>query len=125
METSRPSPSARPTLDDDHADAHVGWTLLGGLALSIAIMALGLILVAFDGATGTGHVLPLDQLLPQLDRGKPSAVLDLGILLLFATPLVGVMVALAEFVRRRDVPFVLITGLLLVALAGGFVVALR
>jgi uncharacterized membrane protein len=109
----------------DRSDSFVGWTLLGGLVLSIGVMALGLILEAIKGDAGSGHVLPLDQILPNLGKARPSAVLDLGILVLFATPVAGVVVALAEFTRRREVPFMLISALLLIILAGGFALALR
>ena len=88
-------------------------------------MALGLILVVLAGSTSASHVLPLDRVLPSLANSKPSAVLDLGILLLFATPLVGVIVALLEFVRQRDRPFVLISLGLLIMLTAGFAVALH
>jgi uncharacterized membrane protein len=88
-------------------------------------MALGLILEAVRRDTERVHVLPIDQIVPNLGKGRPSAVLDLGILLLFATPIAGVLVALREFIRRRDGPFMLITALLLIVLAGGFALALR
>jgi uncharacterized membrane protein len=88
-------------------------------------MTLGLILEAIRRDTGSGHVLPIDQILPNLGKVRPSAVLDLGILLLFATPVAGVVVALTEFMRSRDIPFMLITALLLIVLAGGFALALR
>ena len=65
-------------------DSIVGWTLLGGLVLSIGVMGLGLVLEAVDGSQGGDHVLPLDQILPSLAQGKPPAVVDLGIVLLFA-----------------------------------------
>ena len=118
-------PETLETASDRRADMAVGWTLLGGLLLSIGVMALGLLLVAIRGGPSAKHVLPLDQILTSLGKGTVSAVLDLGIVLLFATPFVGVLVALAQFVRQRDTPFVLVTGVLLVLLVAGFAVALR
>lgn len=112
-------------VEEETADTQVGYTLLFGLWASIAVMLLGLILAAAKGGSASTRVLPLDQVLPQLVKGDPAAVLDLGILLLFATPLIGVLVALVQFVRHRDQPFVLITALLVVILAIGFAVALR
>ena len=119
---SHREPRAPPT---DRSDSQVGWTLLGGLVLSVGVMAFGLILQAVRRDTASVHVLPIDQILPNLEKVRPSAVLDLGILLLFATPIAGVVVALAEFIRRREVPFIFITALLLIVLAGGFALALR
>jgi uncharacterized membrane protein len=102
----------------------VGWVLLGGLLLSIAVMVLGLILAAARGGSAT-TVFPLDQVLSQLSRGEAAAVLDLGILLLFATPLVGVLAALIRFAIEQDRQFMAISLLLLCILAIGFAVALR
>ena len=72
----------------------MGYTLLGGLLVSITVMLAGLAYGALRGTTASGHVLPLDTVLPHLRNGDPSALLDLGILLLFATPFVAVLVAL-------------------------------
>jgi uncharacterized membrane protein len=114
------------TTNSAEEDAYqpIGRTLLIGLVVSIAVMAVGLVVAAARGTT-TSHVLPLDRVLPQLAKGTPAAILDAGILLLFATPLFGVLVALGAFVRQRDLPFAGITALLLVMLALAFAVALH
>jgi uncharacterized membrane protein len=88
-------------------------------------MVLGLILAAVQGGHSASNVLPLDAIWSHLTGGDPSAVLDLGILALFATPVAGVAVALGVFVRERDMAFVAITALLLVIIAVGFAIALR
>lgn len=115
------------TLDsaiDRQTYLRVGYALLAGLLLSVSVMVLGLVLtVARGGDTST--VLPLERVMPALGRGEAPAVLDLGILLLFATPLIGVFVACAEFLRQRDRTFAATTGLLLVMLVIAFGVALH
>ena len=103
----------------------VGFTLLGGLWVSIAAMVIGLLVTAAEGKTVATQALPLSRELSQLTAGNPQAIVDLGILLLFATPLVGVVVALFEFLRRRDTPFVGITLGLVIILIVGFSVALH
>lgn len=110
---------------DRRAYARIGWTLLGGLVLSIGVMIVGIVSVAAEGGHAASQVLPIDKVAGSVVQGKPSAILDLGILLLFATPLAGVLVALVEFVRQGDRPFVLITGLLLLILVIGFAAALH
>jgi uncharacterized membrane protein len=110
---------------DEATYARVGYTLLYGLLISIAVMIIGLIVGAVTGKTAAAHVLSLDRVLPQLAKGSASAVLDLGILLLFATPLAGVLVALAEFVRIKDRAFAGITLAVGILLCVGFVVALH
>jgi len=113
------------TADDTRAYRAVARTMLVGLLASIAIMVIGLILATLHGKNAVAHVLPLDQVIPSLFHGKPEAVLDLGILLLFATPLVGVLVAWIEFIRQEDRAFTVLTAVLLVLLGIGFAVALR
>jgi uncharacterized membrane protein len=103
----------------------VGYTLLYGLLLSIAVMVLGLIVGAARGTSASSHVFPLDKILSELGNGSASAILDLGILLLFATPLAGVIVALVEFLRVKDTAFAGITLAVGVLLCVGFVVALH
>jgi uncharacterized membrane protein len=102
----------------------VGFTMLGGLLLSMAVMALGLAFALHRGE-GIKHVLSLSEELSRLGRGDPRAILDLGILLLFATPLAALLVALAQFARERDVAFMLITSLLVLVIGVGFAVALH
>jgi uncharacterized membrane protein len=112
-------------LADGPAELHISRTLFGGLLASIVVMLLGLLLVALEGRNAASHVVPLDRVLPDLARGSRPAVLDFGILLLFATPLLGVVVAFAGFLREGDREFSLLTAALLIVLAAGFAVALR
>lgn len=110
---------------DRDAYSHVGYTLLVGLLVSIAVMVVGLIAVALAGSGGSAHVYPLDEVIPNLLKGKAPAILDTGILLLFATPLVGVLVALIEWIRQEDRAFILVTGGLVILLALSIVIALH
>jgi len=117
--------SEDPTRQDRHVDDLIGWTLMAGLLLSIGVMALGLLDIAIRNSKNASQVLALDEILPHLFRGDAPAVLDLGILLLFATPLFAVLMAWVSFIRQRDATFVVISTLLLVLLAAGFFVALH
>jgi uncharacterized membrane protein len=125
VQTDRAHESSNARRADPGTDLVVGWSLLAGLLLSVATMALGLILVEITGARGAGHVVPLDRMLGRVAAGNAPAILDLGILLLFATPFVGVLVALIRFAVGRDLAFMLVSSLLLVLLVVGFAVALR
>lgn len=107
------------------AAAWVGLTLLTGLLASIAVMVVGLVLASHGGQRMVTTVLPLDRVVPELMHGSTSALLDGGILLLFATPMLGVVAALARFLRQGDREFSVITGFLLLVLLAGFGVALR
>ena len=115
------------TPEDEQPDlttyGRVGFCLLYGLLFSIAVMLAGLLYGALQGRSASSHVLPLDKIPARLGSLDPSALLDLGILLLFATPLAGVVVAFEEFLRLRDLAFALITLVLLILLLAGFIVA--
>ena len=111
--------------DDTAASVGISRTLFFGLLLSIGIMVVGVVLATAQGGTAATSVVGLDRILSELARGSRSALLDAGILVLFATPLVGVGVALVEFIRQGDRAFSLIAGLLLLVLSAGFLVALH
>lgn len=111
--------------DDTAASVAISRTLFFGLLVSMAIMVVGVVLVIADGGSAATRVVGLDRILPELGRGSRPALLDAGILTLFATPLLGVGVALVQFVRQGEVAFTLIASLLLLVLGAGFLVALH
>jgi uncharacterized membrane protein len=118
--------SVDPHAEVDAATAiGISRTLFSGLLASIAIMILGLVLVLPEGKNAATHVVSLDRVLSDLIHGSRPAVLDFGILVLFATPLLGVVVAFVQFVRHGDKAFSLVTVLLLMVLTAGFLVALH
>lgn len=110
---------------DVAAASGISRTLFFGLLASIALMIVGLILVAPEGQNVATHVVALDRIIPDLLGGSRPALLDSGILVLFATPLLGVLVAFLQFLRQRDTAFSFITAMLLLVLGAGFVVALH
>ncbi len=113
------------TLADAGARLEIGRTLFFGLIASVAVMGVGSVLVALTGQPISTHVIPLGKVASELFHGSKPALLDSGILLLFATPVAGVIVAFAHFVRIRDVAFSAISGALLLVLLAGFLVALH
>jgi uncharacterized membrane protein len=120
------SDTARVTSDREAAlYRSVAWTLRAGLLLSIAVMAVGLALAEGRGSTETSRVLPLDRIVPRLLHGDPAAVLDTGIVLLFLSPLVAIVVAFAGFCWERDGRFVAISGGLILLALAGIAVAVR
>lgn len=77
--------------------------LVTGMVLSFTIMVAGLVLYALSPTEGT--TLPIDRILDGIVHGNPIAVIDLGILLLIATPLVRIIAAGATFGLERDYRF--------------------
>ena len=78
--------------------------LVTGMVLSFSIMTIGLVMYALDPTEGT--TLSLDKILDGIAQGSPIAVIDLGIVILIATPLVRVMAAGLTFGMERDYRFV-------------------
>ncbi len=111
-----------PGLDDetesrDELDKVVRNMLLAGLAISTILIIAGLLLSSIfhrplPSVASGGH-----QLFRKLKAGAPSGFLDLGILVLIATPILRVFGSLAEFIYRRDWLYAAITSTVLLILA--------
>jgi uncharacterized membrane protein len=56
-------------------------------------------------------------------HGVTYGLLTAGLFILFLTPVARVVVSVAGYVRERDWPFVLYTGIVLVLLIGSFLAA--
>jgi len=88
-------------------EVHLGRLLLGGVLTSASFLAVGLALWMSGIAVPAANVL-----------------LTIGLFILMATPIMRVIVSLAEYVRMRDWFFVLTTlvvlGVLMVTVAVAF-----
>jgi uncharacterized membrane protein len=91
--------------------------LVTGMVLSFSTMIIGLILYAVNPVEGT--TLPLDKIFDGIVQGNPIAVIDLGIVLLIATPLVRIMAAGITFGLEKDYRFVGIAIFVLVMIMVG------
>jgi len=118
--------SARPE-QGSPARAHVmepveraiRWILLCGIAVSVALMAAGLVLGVARGAGLPRGVVPLAELPRALAALRPAAYLSLGLIVLIGTPFVRVAGSLAVFVRERDGRYVLVTAIVLLVMCLG------
>ncbi len=97
MADLRPSRAPERTL--------VVWILRIGLALSTLLMAAGVGMAWVEGRLTT-HAVALSQIGSMLTHGRPSAVMEAGILVLLATPVVRVLALVGVFARDRDPRFV-------------------
>ncbi|HEV8050439.1 MAG TPA: DUF1634 domain-containing protein [Thermoplasmata archaeon] len=99
--------------------------LRGGVLVSGIFLLVGLLLAVAQGsvgiAGGTG-ALPFGRLLPDLAGGRPWAFLWLGVVVLAATPVVRVLLALANFAGARDRDYVVLTSFVLAVLFASVVV---
>ena len=93
--------------------------LLGGIALSVALMAAGLVLGVARGAGLPRGVVPLAELPRGLAALRPAAYLSLGLIVLIGTPFVRVAGSLVIFARARDRRYVLVTASVLLVMCLG------
>ncbi len=85
----------------------IGIVLRGGVMVSSACLAVGLLLSLLTG-----------------DGGVAGFLLNAGIIVLLATPLARVVVSTAQYVSERDWPFATLTFVVLLELIASAVAAL-
>ena len=94
----------------------IRWILLGGIAVSVALMAVGLVLGIARGAGLPRGVVPLAELPRALAALRPAAYFSLGLIVLIGTPFARVAGSLVAFVRERDGRYVLVTAIVLLVM---------
>jgi len=100
---SKPMPSERATT---RLERTIGVVLRAGVVVSTACFAAGLVLT-FAGV------------------GVANLLLQLGIVVLLATPVARVVVSVVEYAQQRDWTFTALTVIVLVELTAGALAALR
>ena len=118
------APAAGAAPGDRGSDAHarhvmdpvertVSRVLIAGITLSVALMAIGIVLGALGGGGLPSSVVPIadmPSLLLDLDAG---AYLSLGLIVLIATPFVRVAGSLVAFAIQGDRRYVAVTAVVL------------
>ena len=84
-----------------------------GIAISVTLMVIGLVLGFFNSQGMPKHVVPLADLPSLLRAFDPAAYLSLGLIVLIATPFVRVLGSVVAFAREGDRRYVLITAVVL------------
>jgi uncharacterized membrane protein len=117
--------------------AVIGLVLRYGVMASFGLVALGSLLLFLEGRTGYSELGTAEQLfgarndlvglgalLQGLESAKPYAIIDLGLVLLLATPVARVVISIFLFLDERRYAFVAITAAVLaILLFSMFVVA--
>ena len=98
--------------------------LFYGVIASLALMAFGYTLLAIRHQTNRPAWLPLPDVIPHALSGDARGILDLGVLMLFATPTLRVAAAIALFAAERQRRYVLISTVVLLLLGVSVAVAL-
>lgn len=109
-----------------------------GVIAAFAIVAIGSALMFLEGGTGFGplgtaealfgsrdrSLIGLGPLVQSLGAGKPYAIIDLGLIVLLATPVARVAISVLLFAEEKRYAFVAITAAVLAILVlSMFVVA--
>lgn len=103
--------------DHTRTDRWIHLVLRWGMILSMSVMLLGLALFALSP---TGHQevdLSLGEMVDGVLEGNPIAIIDLGIIMLIATPLTRVLTTLAIFIVGREPRFILASLLVLAVIS--------
>ena len=87
----------------------VSRVLKAGIAVAVALMAVGLVLSVVDEEGMPSHVVPLADLPALLGIWTPPPISRWACIVLIATPFVRVAGSIVAFARERDLRYVLIT----------------
>jgi uncharacterized membrane protein len=93
-----------------------------GVAVSVALLAVGLALGVASGEELTPRAVPLGDLGAGLAAMESAAYLSLGLVVLIATPFVRVAGSLLAFVRLRDRRYTLVTAAVLAVMCVSVVI---
>ncbi len=116
--------------------AVISWILRGGVALSVSIITIGLVLTFvhhrdyFSSRPALGQLIDahgsyrttVSSVISGMRDGSGQAVVMVGILVLIATPVVRVAASIALFAAESDRAYVMITSVVLLLLLLSFVI---
>ncbi|HKO16439.1 MAG TPA: DUF1634 domain-containing protein [Gemmatimonadaceae bacterium] len=121
-----PGPPARARWTDEQVEQVLGGLLRTGVLIAAAVAILGgAIFLAQHGMQVAGHRVfvgapPELRSIAGIARGvlalQSAAIVQLGLLLLIATPVARVALSLVAFLIQRDRLYVVITGIVLLLL---------
>lgn len=110
---------------DEQLYRRISLILNAGFALAGALMLAGMLTALFSGDRIGEQTGSLSEIVPAALRLEATGLVDLGIVVLLATPVAYVVAALATFLRERDRVFVLVTVALLLIMGTTVGLALR
>ena len=121
MTGERPTRAPSPHHEMEPIERMVRRILGVGIAISVTLMAVGLVLSVFDRDGLPTHVVPLAHLPTLLGQFDPAAYLSLGLIVLITTPFVRVAGSVVAFAREHDRRYVVITAVVLAVMCVGVV----
>lgn len=113
-------------LNDKQVEEFIGQVLRVGTLLSCSVTALGIFLYLLRNSSTrpdygvfhaiNGKLVSLNWLVPSAFHGNPVAIIQLGILLLIATPVARVAFLIGAFALERDRMYVAVSSVVLAIL---------
>jgi uncharacterized membrane protein len=103
----------------------VGLVLRIGIGLSLAVIAAGLILFFVTGAPHTAELTPFSALQAGIAALSPAAFITAGLAIILLMPPAILILSLAHFISMRDKQPVITCIVLLILLAGSFILILK
>lgn len=120
-------------LYDKQVESLIGQVLRAGVLLSSFVTLIGLVLYLLHHASATpsyhefhsvtSPLRSVYQTIPIAFHGSPLAIIQLGVLLLIATPVARVAFLVGAFALERDRMYVAVSGWVLVILLGSILFA--
>jgi uncharacterized membrane protein len=95
-----------------------------GVAVSLTLIVIGLVLIGIAGAKVVEPTVPLTQLPQEILKLNATAIITLGILTLLLTPILQIVAAMATFSIHRNKLYLGISITLLSILAFSLMLAL-
>ncbi len=99
-------------------------TLIAGFAITVALVAVALVLAVVKDQPIAESTLPLSDLPSAVRDGDPSAVAELAIFAIVLTPILTTLGVIGAFLTIGDRRYAGISVLVLLVLSGSMVVAL-
>lgn len=126
-------PSANGRWNDEHVELFIGNLLRWGVLFAAAVTAVGggVFLFLHGGTIADYRVFhgqpDMLRSVPAVGQGafrlRPVAIIQLGLLLLIATPIARVALSLVAFVKQRDHTYIVVTTIVLALLLYSLIVA--
>ena len=99
----------------------IGAVLRWGVLLSATVIGIGVVMAILRGASASDYPTTMSEVIMGVATLSPLSIIDLGLLLLIATPVIRVAMSAAVFLYEKDYHYVLITLFVLAVLLLSFV----
>lgn len=96
-----------------------------GFWSSLALLAIGVGLLALRSESLPSHLVPLDEVITSLAEGSSESFITLGIVTMILTPVVSTLVICLTFIQQRDRRYATLTLIVLAILVLSVSLSLR